>query len=642
MKELISKFLSHYTTFFPQQKNPRKAKTPPQKGLFWIWLVLWAACISAGAIILSSFGVAKRIELATFDWRFRGKQISGQTLNPSKKIVIVAIDEKSAASLNPKIPTPRNYLSEIINFLSEADAKLIVLDVLLDSPTSPTADAALEDAIKKAGNVILPCELTGENFDRIKTLYGSFAENAAVVGFANVSQDVDNYIRRIPLLRQSAEAGITLSLPVAIYAKYCELDVRKQIAVKDILSDIPADRYESIFINFAGEAGTFALYPSLLFFTELKPPSIFFKDKIVLIGATHKDTRDSYLLTPFYSTWREPTPKYMPGVEIIANALNTLINRSFIRQMSPLGNHLIVFLLIILALMMLFRLHPLKGLLVVVCSIAFWWFVSFMLFSFCDYSLGVMQPTIGFSLAYVYAILHGFSREIRKGRAHRELFQKHVSPEVMQEIINQRIVPVESKRVTVLFSDLKDSVPWAEKFIEYPEKLVEELNEYFAEMVDVIFQYGGTLLKFTGDGLIAVYGAPLEHPTPVLNAVKTALEMQNRLDRLNIQRQKDGKQALLMRIGINTGDAVLGDIGSEKRREYTAIGDTVNVAQRTEGQCEPGCVAITQLTYQEVKEHIVVEPMGMRSLKGKKQPVMLYRVMSTKNLSEESVTDGNV
>jgi adenylate cyclase len=199
----------------------------------------------------------------------------------------------------------------------------------------------------------------------------------------------------------------------------------------------------------------------------------------------------------------------------------------------------------------------------------------------------------------------------------------------MQEIINQseNIIPVERQKVTVLFSDLKDSVPWAEKYMSEPEKLVEELNEYFAEMVDVIFQYSGTLLRFTGDGIIAVYGVPLEHPTPALNAVKTGIEMQRRLDKLNTQRMAAGKQALLMRVGINTGFAVLGSIGSEKRQEYTAIGDTVNVAQRTEGQCEPGCVAITKDTYQEVKEHIVAEPMGIRSLKGKSEPVMLYSVI---------------
>lgn len=247
--------------------------------------------------------------------------------------------------------------------------------------------------------------------------------------------------------------------------------------------------------------------------------------------------------------------------------------------------------------------------------------------------LSFVQPATGVILSFGGMFLYGYMREIHRTQALRDIFQKHVSPEVMQEIINQaeNIVPVECKRVTVLFSDLKDSVPWAEKLRSEPEKLVEELNEYFTEMVDVIFQYGGTLLKFTGDGLIAVYGAPLEHSTPALNAVLTALEMQRRLDKLNTQRMATGKQTLLMRIGINTGEAVLGNIGSEKRWEYTAVGDTVNVAQRTEGQCEPGCVAITQETYQEVKEQIVVKSMGMRSLKGKSKPVMLYHVMEIRS-----------
>ena len=177
-------------------------------------------------------------------------------------------------------------------------------------------------------------------------------------------------------------------------------------------------------------------------------------------------------------------------------------------------------------------------------------------------------------------------------------FQEYVSPQIMHEITHQAtaIVPVERKRVTVLFSDIKDSVPWAEGLRSQPEILFDELNEYFAEMVDTIFQYGGTVLRFTGDGLIAVYGAPLEHPAPALNAVLTGIEMQSRLEDLNRQRMANGGKALGMRVGINTGEAVLGSIGSKKRRQYTALGDTVNVAQRAEGQCEVGSVAITEET----------------------------------------------
>jgi len=126
---------------------------------------------------------------------------------------------------------------------------LIVLDVLLDNATSPAADATLADAIKKAGNVILPCELTGENFDRLRPLFGDFAEYAADVGFASVHHDADNYIRRMPILRKrvDAESGTIFSLPVAIYAKYRALDEGKDIVPADILGDIPTDENGSLF-----------------------------------------------------------------------------------------------------------------------------------------------------------------------------------------------------------------------------------------------------------------------------------------------------------------------------------------------------------------------------------------------------------
>lgn len=153
---------------------------------------------------------------------------------------------------------------------------------------------------------------------------------------------------------------------------------------------------------------------------------------------------------------------------------------------------------------------------------------------------------------------------------------------------------------------------------------------YLAEIVEAVLQNDGTLLRFTGDGLIAVYGAPLEHPTPALSAVLTGIEIQRRLETLSEKRAAVGKQALETGIGINTGEAMLGSIGSEKRQQYSAIGDIVNVAQRAEGQCIPGSIAITQETYQEVKHHVVAEPMGMRDLKGRDMPVMLYKVIASK------------
>jgi adenylate cyclase len=220
--------------------------------------------------------------------------------------------------------------------------------------------------------------------------------------------------------------------------------------------------------------------------------------------------------------------------------------------------------------------------------------------------------------------------EIHEVKDLRNTFQEYVSPQIMQEIISraEHIVPAERKKVTVLFSDLKGSVPWGEGLRSEPEKLFKELNEVVAEMMDVVLQYDGTVLRFTGDGLIAVYGAPLDQPSPALNAILTGMEMQRKMENLNAQRVADGEQALGMRVGINTGEAVVGSIGSKKRRQYTA-GDNVNVAQRTEGECEPGRVTITEGTYQEVKDDVVVESMGMRIVKGKSEPLMFYRVMST-------------
>jgi adenylate cyclase len=453
-----------------------------------------------------------------------------------------------------------------------------------------------------------------------------------------VIPSADGAIRRIPLLVKHGGLiypGFALLIACrALNVSPVEAKPGEYLLLRGLGKEIkvPIDSMGQMIVNYTGDMMSLAnarfsfydVYESIVSGEPIVPISLF-KDKVVIIGVSARVSTD-ICSTPFDNLF--------PGAVVHAMAVNSILRQQFLDEASGMLNVAVLLSFAAAAALIAVFLSPWlaaasTGILMVVL-----WFTSYISFSSFGLMLSFVQPAAGVILSFSGTFIYGYIGEIRKAQALRDIFQKHVSPEVMQEIIYQaeHIVPVERKKVTVLFSDLKDSVPWAESFQSEPEKLVEELNEYFAEMVDLIFQYNGTLLKFTGDGLIAVYGAPLEHPTPALNAVKTAMEMQRRLEKLNIQRVAASKQVLFMRIGINTGFAVLGSIGSEKRREYTAIGDTVNVAQRTEGQCKPGCVAITQETYQEVKEHIIVEPMGMRILKGKSEPIMLYSVMS----SEES------
>ena len=394
--------------------------------------------------------------------------------------------------------------------------------------------------------------------------------------------------------------------------------------------EIPIDSKGQMLVNYTGDMMSltdvrlsfYNVYESIVSEEPFIPMSLF-KDKVVLIGISDPVSSD-ICSTPFDNLF--------PGVAVHAMAVDTILRQQTLDKAPRMLNVAALIGFSACAILAAACFAPWLAAVSAGILIATAWFISYVSFGHNGVILNFIQPATGVVLSFGGMLVYGYMDEIRKTQHLRGIFQEYVSPQVMNEIINQAaaIVPVERKKVTVLFSDLKDSVPWAEGLRSEPETLFDELNEYFAEMIDATFQYGGTLLGFTGDGLIAVYGAPLEHPAPALNAVLTGIKMQSRLENLNRQRMASGGKILGMRVGINTGEAVLGSIGSKKRRQYTAIGDTVNIAQRAEGQCEVGSVAITEETYHEVKDYVVVNPIGIRALKGKSESVMLYHVVSCK------------
>lgn len=208
-------------------------------------------------------------------------------------------------------------------------------------------------------------------------------------------------------------------------------------------------------------------------------------------------------------------------------------------------------------------------------------------------------------------------------------FARYVSQHVLDTIL-QSDKPTklegERRKITVLFSDIRQFTHLSEELP--PEKVVMLLNEYFSIMLDVIFSFQGTLDKFIGDGIMVEFGAPLDDAEQEIHAVNTALEMQRQLEILCNNWEKEGKPRINMGIGIHTGLAVVGNIGSEKRMEYTAIGDTVNVAARLEQTTKlvKKSILISETTYLAVKGHYRCSPLGPIALHGKRQPITVYSV----------------
>jgi adenylate cyclase len=217
--------------------------------------------------------------------------------------------------------------------------------------------------------------------------------------------------------------------------------------------------------------------------------------------------------------------------------------------------------------------------------------------------------------------------ELARQMIEKKALERYLSPNVVEKVVahpDELHLGGENTTVTILFSDVRGFTRMSEKM--EPQAVVELLNEYFTEMTDIIFENGGTLDKFLGDGIMAVYGAPVPQADHALRAAKTAMEMQRSLALLNQNFESRGQRALQIGVGVNTGVVTSGNIGSQKRVEYTVIGDAVNLASRLCSNAAPGQILVSESTYQELSGKIPARRLEPIRVKGKEAPVELYDV----------------
>ncbi|MCP4230470.1 MAG: HAMP domain-containing protein [bacterium] len=215
----------------------------------------------------------------------------------------------------------------------------------------------------------------------------------------------------------------------------------------------------------------------------------------------------------------------------------------------------------------------------------------------------------------------------------KDAFSRYVSRQVADIILNDpdkyiSTLRGERKEVTILFADIRGFTTMSERYA--PEEVVALLNDYLSRMTDVIFSYNGTLDKFLGDGLMAVFGAPIPMENCTFAAVKAAIDMRIRLDDFNKTRVISGSEAIRVGIGINFGDAIVGNVGSRERMDYTVIGDAVNIAQRIQSYSQEGQIILTEDAFNQVKDDVFGKALGEYQLKGKAVGVAIYEVTGIK------------
>ncbi len=582
----------------------------------WAWLRdvgrkhLAGILAGVAVVVLVQFGLLEGLERWSLDELFEWRGPRAPTL----PVVIVTIDESSIAELNEQWPFPRAMHGELLTKIAQGKPVAIGVDIMFDTPSSRGAadDEALGAGVASAGNVVLAAAVTHDitPFYIRSTLNPPISvvrRGAAGVATINMPPDDDGQIRRVPLWTALDGESIP-SLDAQLHGMLVKAGVRA--------SPLP-DR-PSVLINFRGGLRT---YPWVSYSRVVRgeiPPG-YWKDKIVLIGPTSLVFHD--LFTTAFARLGD-----MPGVEIHANALETLVRGNPIREVPEPVSTAFAVVAGLLGCALVVRLQAFRALL---AAAGFW--VVLTLAAFGGFLLGDvwmrgMAGTVALVLGYGAAVVENFVREQRERRQLSQFF----SPSVVREVVRHKeegSLTTSRRLVTVLFSDIRGFTSLSEKL--QPEQVAEMLREYLTEMTEIVFRHGGTIDKYIGDCVMALYNVPFEDPEHAVKAVRTGLEFQERT--LAVSKRWEEKLGLAIRsgVGINTGEAVVGTLGSKQRLEYTAIGDTINLGARLESITKDykANIIISESTYVLVKDQFVTEELGEVTVKGKTQPVRIYAVL---------------
>jgi adenylate cyclase len=351
-----------------------------------------------------------------------------------------------------------------------------------------------------------------------------------------------------------------------------------------------------------------------------------FKDTIVFVGISAAGLHDVFM-TPLGNTGK------IPGTQIHAAVTDQLLAGRTIRPVAALPQVAVVFagawFVSVLILLLPMRYDAIGA---GVPAAAITW-LGFSLFG-RGWWLSLIEPYLAVGLATTGGLAWQYFVEGREKRQVKRLFSRYLSKDVYEEVLkNPALAELGGRRRTmsVLFSDMRGFTALTER--GQPEAIVEQLNEYFTRMVEIVFEYRGTLDKFVGDMVMALYGAPLDDDLHADHAVQTALAMIRGLNELNKKWAGEGRPTLGIGIGVNTGDMIAGTIGAETVRSYTVIGDAVNLGARLESlNKEYGTqIIISEFTVNSLKDktRYILRPLGQVTVKGKSVPVEIFEVLDT-------------
>lgn len=557
----------------------------------------------------------------------------------SQDIVIVAIDDASFQWNGLQWPWPRSYFAEIANQINAGGGKVLGMDVLLFEPDEkdPQNDAMFASALSKipaAVGVIEVRKQSGAGFETevLAQPLPIYLESMDGVGITSVKRDDDAIVRSVTAY-STYQGRVYPHWAFELARLYLDVD-------SPTFSNTGVEfNGQRITLNagylpvyFAGPAGTYSTYSAADVHDgiTLEQDPDAFRGKIVLIGATSLSLQDIYP-TPFSAT--SPTP----GVEIVANTIDTLINGKFMTYAPPWMAFLIILAAAGVAYLITLSKHPSRTIILMGVAMLAYLVAAFVLFSNQRYILPTIAPLVMLFLGVILPTLEQAVSQEQEKRRVRNLFSRFISPEMVDLMMKTQDLNSVNKRadLTIIFTDIRGFTTLSEKLT--PEGVVSLLNPYLEAMSQVIYKHGGTVDKYEGDAIIAFFGEPVPYKDHAARALRASLDMRKSLAELRDKWTREGRPSQIeMGVGINSGEVFVGLLGSEQRINYTVIGDNANLAARLQDLTKTYAwpILISESTYQQVKDEFDTELADAVTVKGKTKAVNVYKVIGAKGAPE--------
>ena len=585
-------------------------------------------CCILVCMVLGYFSAAKLWDAGVSDLLNQRKSVT------NKKIYIIGIDDKTLGKYGAVNTWSRDIPARLVEMLSadeSAAPAVIGFDVIYSENVEQEADMHFAAACKEAGNVVAVMSFSfkeqpetdaeGNIFynpyhvDYVVTPYEKLREGITC-GFANTLVDRDGYVRQVmSYLDYNGERVYSFSSQ--IYKLYQESQG------KEAVFPTTYGRNNRYYFSYSGKSGGYSVI-SMADVLDGTVNTKIFKDAIVLVGAYAVGMQDSYMPAISHNS-------QMYGVEIHANIVEALLEGRTQLPVSPLIYAIAAGLLcsIFLILVRKLKIFPASALTVVLVILDF---VLVRVLYLCGVIVPVIFLPVVFVLIYLVRMIQGYLTEVRRRRRVVNVFKQYVAPQVVDKISKDKdfelVLGGENRHIAVLFVDIRGFTTMSESL--QPEEVVEILNEYLSLTTKSIFDNGGTLDKFVGDATMAVFNAPFDLDDYIFRAVCTAWDMKAGADAISDKFEKRFGKSVAFGIGVNCGNAVVGNIGCDFRMDYTAIGDTVNTAARLESNAKRGQILISESVYEAVKERVEVTPIGEIPLKGKNKGVFIYQLDAVK------------